>query len=194
MTPQRAGAGALVCFAPPHYSLQTTSTYWFTLHCVAECHLWFLGEKLSKELLMRFLWPLALLWPQPIGEPCFFWIELPLLSHVVTVQRTGLHAAAGSYVVFATALNCWYPDKDWTCLQRTNSKQVYFPRVLITFLFHYLWWMVGKRRGWRFIKVGWGKFIIYAYNVSLGKNCCLLCLYCSLCLFKATLQVLVTCL
>jgi hypothetical protein len=52
-------------------------------------------------------------------------------------------AAADSYLVFATGLNCWYLDnEDWTLRQRTISKQVYLPRVLITFLFHYLWWMV----------------------------------------------------
>ena len=40
MTPQKMGARALVCFAPPHYSLLTTCMYWFALHCVAELRLW----------------------------------------------------------------------------------------------------------------------------------------------------------
>jgi hypothetical protein len=53
-------------------------------------------------------------------------------------------ATADSYVVFAMGLDCWYPDnKDWTCPQGNISKQVYFPSVLITLLFHYLWRVVG---------------------------------------------------
>jgi hypothetical protein len=52
--------------------------------------------------------------------------------------------AAGSYSVFAKGLNCWHPDnKDWAHPQRNISKQVYFPRFLITFFFHYLCWVVG---------------------------------------------------
>jgi hypothetical protein len=64
-------------------------------------------------------------------------------------------AAADSYFVFATGLNCTYPGhKDWTYPQRTISKQDE-SCVLITFLFYYLWWEVGWRGGWMLIKVGW---------------------------------------
>jgi hypothetical protein len=52
-------------------------------------------------------------------------------------------SAAGSCVMFAMGLNCWYPDnEDWTHPQWTHSKQVYFPCVLITFIFYYFWWVV----------------------------------------------------
>jgi len=38
--PTRPGAQALVCFAPPRWSLLTICMYWFTLHCITELHLW----------------------------------------------------------------------------------------------------------------------------------------------------------
>jgi hypothetical protein len=47
-------------------------------------------------------------------------------------------------LVFAWGLNGWYPDnEDWTLPQRTIYKQIHSPRVLITFPFHYLLWVVG---------------------------------------------------
>lgn len=56
--------------------------------------------------------------------------------YMVSVCGEDWTAAASSYLVFVTA----DPDnEDWTLTQGTISKQVYFPHVLITFLFHYLW-------------------------------------------------------
>jgi hypothetical protein len=43
--------------------------------------------------------------------------------------------------------------------QRTISKQIYFPCALITFLFHYLSWVVGWRSSWILIKISCGKFM-----------------------------------
>lgn len=96
------------------------------------------------ELLVRFLWLRAT--PSDLGQ---------LVSLMVSSDLTSLE---GSYVVicwvdwtvtadscwcFARGLDCWYQDnEDWTRSQTTLSNQVYFPHILITFLFHYLWWVV----------------------------------------------------
>jgi hypothetical protein len=43
--------------------------------------------------------------------------------------------------------------------QRTIAKQVHFSYIPITYLFHYLWWVVGKRRGSTFIKSRLQKYV-----------------------------------
>ena len=48
------------------------------------------------------------------------------------------------WFVFSVLLVDWTADKkDWNCPQNTISKQIHNPHFLITFLFHYLWWMLG---------------------------------------------------
>ena len=147
MTSQTVGACVLVCFAPLCYYLLTTHLYWFTLHCVTELHLWWCHwEKLTKELLVRFL-----------GLLVTSSVALGLLASLAV--SSGLNwpcrfvcgdcwkdwtAAADSYLVFATGLNCWYPDNEyWARLPRTISRQVYLFCIWITYLFHYFWWVVG---------------------------------------------------
>ena len=132
MTPQRVGAQALVCFASPRALSFANYAHVFihlTLHCWALLAVT-LERNSPKNFLGGFCGFLLLLQPQAGWRALqFLWDQT---------------AAADSYLVFATGLNCWYPDnEDWTLRQRTISKQVYLPRVLITFLFHYLWWMVG---------------------------------------------------
>ena len=78
------------------------------------------------------------------AEPCsVFWIELLLLIHVWCLPS---RLDCSCWFVcggFAIRLNCWYPNNgDWN-----HSKELFlqdhFCWVLITFLFHYLWWVVG---------------------------------------------------
>ena len=150
------GAGALVCFAPPHCYLLTTLMYLFILRCTAELHLWWWhhSEKFTEELQVKFLQLLA----PSVALGGFFWLNCPCWF-MCGDCLVGWTAAAGLYLVFASGLSCWYPDnKD--CTQRTISKQVHFPYVLITFLFYYLWWVEGQRGGWTFIKVGWKKLCL----------------------------------
>jgi hypothetical protein len=142
MTPLTVGARALVCFTLPCYTLLTTQMYGFTLYCTDELCLWWCHrENLVRELLLRFLRP---------------FVASTALSQLVSLAvSSGLNcscwfmygdcqvdwtAAADLYLVFATGLNCWYPDNEnWTHPPRTISKQIHFPCVVITFLFYYLW-------------------------------------------------------
>jgi hypothetical protein len=48
----------------------------------------------------------------------------------------GWSAAAESYLVFATGLNCCL--RRWAHPQRTAAEHFHFPHILITFLSHYL--------------------------------------------------------
>ena len=74
-------------------------------------------------------------------------------SFVASVWPEDRTAAAKLGLVFAMGLNCWQrrlslpPPK-----KKPIAKQVYLPHILITFLHHYLCWVVGKRRCWMFIK------------------------------------------
>jgi hypothetical protein len=59
-------------------------------------------------------------------EPCgFLWFELPLLIH-------------GSVLLE----DCTGDKEDLTLPQGTIYKQAHNPHFLLTFLFHYLWWVV----------------------------------------------------
>jgi hypothetical protein len=126
--PTDSGRGALGWFAVPHYPSITTGMYWFTLQCC---------------------------WAPLV-------VKLPLRE---THQR-----AFSSCVLSA----CW---EDWTEADESESefgvcygtelltkKPKLSPkepllnrfsslRILMTFLFHYLWWVMGKRRGRTFIKM-----------------------------------------
>jgi hypothetical protein len=66
-TPQTQGEGALVCFAPPPYSLRMAHMYWFTLHCVAELSSWWLcaNELLKYGIKVRKIMP----------QPIFCWLS-----------------------------------------------------------------------------------------------------------------------
>ena len=75
------------------------------------------------------------------GEPWGFldWTALAD-SCVVSAEWTG----------WQLLIHVWCLLVDWLRAikigitpQRTVSKQVHFPHILITFLFHYLWWVVG---------------------------------------------------
>lgn len=67
-------------------SVLMTSTYWFTLHRVAEFHLWWLHKKkLTKELLVRFLWLLSTSVEAADWQALTLlldWTALPLLIHI----------------------------------------------------------------------------------------------------------------
>ena len=60
---------------------------------------------------------------QLVGKPGhIFWIECPCWF-MYSVWWEDWTAASDSYFVFATELNCWYPNnEDWTCQQRNISK------------------------------------------------------------------------
>ena len=85
--------------------------------------------------------------PQRPG--CFCWV-VPLLLIAVSYLDAPEPGCCCIREVFASALSCrcWFL---WTklliswqhrldLLQRIISKQVHFLHILITFLFHYLWW------------------------------------------------------
>ena len=58
-------------------------------------------------------------------------------SCVVSACWDNWTEAGDSYLVIATGLTA---DKEyWAHSQRTIAKQVHFPHIIITFLFHYLW-------------------------------------------------------
>ena len=107
----------------------TTAMYWFTLHCIAELRLWWLHREnfSTKELLRRLLRILAT--SKASGQLASFAVSSGLTCScwfVCGVCREDWTATADLYLVFATGLNCWYPDnKNWICSQRTISKQVY---------------------------------------------------------------------
>jgi len=122
--------------------------YWFTLHCVTELCLWWHDRKKKNLICQRpshevpaascHFCSLIL-----AGKPCgLFWIELHLLIHVwwlpsrldgsfrflCDISQEECTEGADSYLVFATRLICWCPDKeDSTYFQRIISKQIYFP-------------------------------------------------------------------
>jgi len=159
ITPHTLEAWTLVRFAlPPSFSLMTRM-YWFTSYCIVElCLWWHLREKLAKGLLQRFLQLLAasmdLGWLESLEVSsvlnCSFWF-------VCGVCRVGWTATSvHSYLVFASGLD--WEQQRFELPQRTISKQVHLPRILITFLFHHLCWVVGWRRGWTLIKAGWEKY------------------------------------
>lgn len=77
-----------------------------------------IGRNSPKNSSWAFCGLLLLLWPQAGWWALrFFWVELPLLVHMWCLPR-GLD------------YSCWF------------IFGVYFPWALITFLSHYLWWMV----------------------------------------------------
>ena len=69
----------------------------------------------------------------------FLWVELPLLIHVRCLP-SGLKLLVH---VWCLLVDWTENNKDWNHPQRTISKQVHFPCILISFLSHYLWWVVG---------------------------------------------------
>ena len=101
---------------------------------------------------MKFLWLLA------IVQPCGFF---PQDWTTAAGSCLGPRRLDCSYCfVFGV---CWWDStadkEDWACPQRTVAKQVHLPYILVTFFFHYLWWVVSKSRGWMFIKIGCKKFM-----------------------------------
>ena len=117
MTPQTVGAEAPVCFAPPRYSSLMAHMYWFVLHCIPQPICDDAIETSSPKYFMGgscgFL-PLP--WSRVVGEP--FSLNCPCWFMCGDCKEDWA-TAADSCVVFATGLNCWYPDnEDWIGPQR----------------------------------------------------------------------------
>ena len=105
-----------------------TCMYWFTLHCVAELHLWW---HLREELAKGFCGSLWLPQPQASWRALSFLLDWTSFAGSCMVTAKWLDYSCW----FACGVCYWYPDnKDWTCPQRTMSKQSHFPCILITFL------------------------------------------------------------
>ena len=154
MTPKRVGAQALICFVLPCYSLLMACMYGFSLHCTVELHVWLHIENLTKNISRSSYCHFCGL--RPVGEPCsFFWIELQLLIcdwclpsgldyscwFLGGIYQVVWTVAANSCLVFASGLD--REKRRLESSQRTISKQVHFLCILIIFLSHFLWWVVG---------------------------------------------------
>jgi hypothetical protein len=96
---------------------------------------------------------------------CPSWFWLLLLTHADLVEAwlfllghaTPAHTCLLSHttglLVYSWSVCKWielsllipvnYTADFLTMLQRTISKQIHFPHILITFLFNYFWWVVG---------------------------------------------------
>jgi hypothetical protein len=140
VTPQTVGDEhqALVCLASPRCSSPRTHMYWFALHSLVE------HQRTAHEV------------PVAAGFS-FFEIELQLLVPVWCLPVRGLHCHC--WFLCAACLprgllcSCWFisgvcyrtellPEIKLAS-KELLLKQVHFPHILITFLFHYLWWVVG---------------------------------------------------
>jgi hypothetical protein len=132
----------VVCFVLPCYSPLTAGMYLFALH---SCWDPLVVMPLLRETLQRTAlevsaapWLVSLVVSSGLIHSCWFrhgvcllrldWTGLQLLIRIWCLPRN------------------WTADKDWACPKRAIVKQVHFPNILITFLFHYLFWVVGKRR------------------------------------------------
>jgi hypothetical protein len=113
-------------------------------------------RNLPKKLLVWFLQLLAtsaaLVWLVSFADSS--WLNYSCCF--MPVERTSLHL-----LIFVWCLlQDWTTDKEnLSSPPRTIAKQVHYPRILIPFLFHYLWWVVGWRRGWSLIKIDYKKFM-----------------------------------
>jgi hypothetical protein len=72
-------------------------------------------------------------------------IGVPFTIHG-TIQLVLLNTK--SWKVFVSGSSChywfvWTEQRRLDFFQRIISKQVYFPHILRTFLFHFLWWVGG---------------------------------------------------
>ena len=122
MISQTVGTWTLICIAPPHYSSQghTCIILPYIPLMSSAC-----GEDIERNWQKKFSWvsfsflPLLRYW-QALQ---FILDSIALVvSSVFSAKRTDWTSCTDSYLVFATGLNCWYPDnEDWTCLQRTIS-------------------------------------------------------------------------
>jgi hypothetical protein len=129
--------------------VSSTSLFTIDMHVLVLLIHW---EKLDKQLLIRFLWQLAASEASPQAGWWALWC-----SCLVSACWKDWTVAVGSYLVSAcledwsTLLShTWCLLGDWTaekedlvCPQRTIAEKVYFPHILITFLFHSLCWVVG---------------------------------------------------
>lgn len=122
-------------------TVENTVWYWFALPLFADhCFSWLHREKCTKELLVLFHQLLAnFMAPGQLAEPHgFFWIKLPLLicEWCLWVDR----ATAADLC----ELNCWLLDNiDWIHPKELFLNRSTFSFALLTFPFHYLWWVVG---------------------------------------------------
>jgi hypothetical protein len=106
-------------------------------------------ERHSQELLL-----VSLVVLMPPADSCWFRMRLFLLGCTTAAAiLTLLNLTVGVsvkclWVDRAAAADLWTElltswQRRWDLFQRTISKQVHFPHILITFLFPYLWWVVG---------------------------------------------------
>lgn len=143
MTPQAVGAQELVCYSA---SLVFDDDVHVLVGLILLPELWLWWhprEKLIKELLLRFLrlFPDSLDSSQLVS-PLFFFLDRTGLadSCVMSVKRMGVKLLIH---VWSLLVDWTENNEDWNHPQRTISKQACFPCILITFLLHYLWWVVG---------------------------------------------------
>ena len=61
--------------------------------------------------------------------------------YIVTCLQVDQAAAAAAADLWTELLTSW--QSKWDLLQRTIAKQVHFSYILITFLFHYVCWVLG---------------------------------------------------
>jgi hypothetical protein len=90
---------------------------------------------------MSFLWQfgwflLLVLITASLENPCdFHWIKTLLLICICCLLMDWI-ATTDKHLVFAIGLDCWY-NEELIWPQRTNSKQVYYPLFLQTFILTY---------------------------------------------------------
>lgn len=151
------GALSIGVFVPPHYScLLTVYLYWLTLHSIVKLSLcqWPLTIERNSPKNSWSSCGFSLLLQPPLGPVANLAVssELNYSCWFICAVCLPRGLTCSCWFVFGVCYGTELLTRLSSPPQRTTAKQVHPPHILITLLFHYLWWVVGKRTVERLLK------------------------------------------